>query len=786
MAQAEQPPQPAAPKPQEAAQPSPRPASLQPLSSRGQEIMARIIQQRTQASPRQERQPARTGLRVQPETAPRYQQHRERTTGVPSLSKRGQDIMARITRERAKASQAQLQEQVKRTSQPRVGEKLDITLDLTLPAEPGRGGATAVDAKTSEFIDLGRSVPRTREVRKAETPARPMPPESMLRALARAEARKKGVPVEQALAELRQQYSGDAQETRQATPVISITPEEVDTQEVSEEELRDTEEWAKEWLHGFISLQSARTPEEKEQYLVMIAQKVRQQRKLLDETYPRSLMYVPGFYGGVEGMDWEKQRTDLGMNTCQFAAVGNALRSLGVYDEERHSEEAFIRHLGGDTYVKSVRDANLIGASTGDVVRTLRELCPEVQVERTDSVHAILQAVQEGAAAVVPLLSRPSHVGSIPPKDRVSRNTYGQLYVPVVDPLSGVNDNFPIERLIKSDITLAPFPDASAGFIIRRVSPRAATEPPAIPVPQRRPGETVKGPGRSLDLFPPPLSLPPEPPPIREAPRRGFEAGGSSLASDAHPNENQDAMMYDDKKGFMAVFDGVGGEVGGAVAARIARDVFGRNLKELPQNASSRLIESTFKTATDVASTTMRAETSTNVQLRGMATCFAAAQVTTENGKQKVVYTQAGDSRLYIVKRDGTVVPLTEDEGTAPPDVARRLDHAKSEADIVGIESFWKARNMVRNLLSGYMQSLTVQTYEVQPDDVLLLGTTDGVHDNVAHQDLEQLVRQLLVQRNSAKTMADAITTQAQKEARSGGFRAKPDDITAMVLQLQQ
>ncbi len=117
--------------------------------------------------------------------------------------------------------------------------------------------------------------------------------------------------------------------------------------------------------------------------------------------------------------------------TCTLASAGNALRSLGVYDPTKHTEEKLIDFLGGDEFIKRTNG----GASHEDIASALIKLVPGAKVRGSISAYEILYAVEHGAAAVVNVGA--AHAGAIYPGSRVTRDE-GKLQVQVIDPVLGV------------------------------------------------------------------------------------------------------------------------------------------------------------------------------------------------------------------------------------------------------------------------------------------------------------------------------------------------------------
>lgn len=144
---------------------------------------------------------------------------------------------------------------------------------------------------------------------------------------------------------------------------------------------------------------------------------------------------------------WLRQRNVYGLQTCQVASAINALRFLGVYDPIRHTEERFVAAIGRDTSGQF---------ETGDIVRVLPTLAPEVSFRRSNSVAEMVEASANGAAVMFPYSN--NHEALIPPGFQLRRGTRS-IEVQVANSLSDYAEFLPIERLIRSEIIMSQDPE---------------------------------------------------------------------------------------------------------------------------------------------------------------------------------------------------------------------------------------------------------------------------------------------------------------------------------------
>lgn len=189
-------------------------------------------------------------------------------------------------------------------------------------------------------------------------------------------------------------------------------------------------------------------PDELKLYLTWLTEHTREDKERVGAIYRanerKNLDLLP------QG-SWLRQRNASGMNTCQLASSINAFRFLGIFDPSLHTEARFIQELGGNLRRDYARE-HPAGATSVDLVRVISVLAPQVNLRGTNSVADILEAVENGAAAIIPV-PHEQHVVLIPPGHRLRRGTNGQLEVQVADSLRDRERFIPVDSLIQSEIT---------------------------------------------------------------------------------------------------------------------------------------------------------------------------------------------------------------------------------------------------------------------------------------------------------------------------------------------
>jgi protein phosphatase len=119
---------------------------------------------------------------------------------------------------------------------------------------------------------------------------------------------------------------------------------------------------------------------------------------------------------------------------------------------------------------------------------------------------------------------------------------------------------------------------------------------------------------------------------------------------------NQDLPL--ERPNLYAVADGMGGHVGGEVAARVAIETLDHAFERAPTVSG-------LREAFSEANAAVWFESQANLDLRGMGTTLTAvALVGDENGRDVLALANVGDSRAYVFS-EGELVQITDDHSLA-------------------------------------------------------------------------------------------------------------------------
>ena len=229
--------------------------------------------------------------------------------------------------------------------------------------------------------------------------------------------------------------------------------------------------------------------------------------------------------------------------------------------------------------------------------------------------------------------------------------------------------------------------------------------------------------------------------------------------------ENQDAyaVQISEESGFTicVVCDGMGGPGGGKLASSLAVETFlSTCLGNLREGMDWIQVRDVTAFAVAAANTAVYERSRTADGMRGMGTTLVSAVL--RDGE--ALLDNVGDSRAYVIRKDGRIRRITRDHS-----VVERL---VQQGDIAGAEArVHPNRNLITRALGPDAESLS-DSYSVKlgHGDCLLL-CTDGLTGTVTDQELaEEIMRG-----TEDNKCLDRLLELAKKQG-------APDNVTAVLL----
>jgi PPM family protein phosphatase len=298
-----------------------------------------------------------------------------------------------------------------------------------------------------------------------------------------------------------------------------------------------------------------------------------------------------------------------------------------------------------------------------------------------------------------------------------------------------------------------------------------------------------------------------EKPPLPEGREFPGEFGAESLRSPEH--ENEDLVLADPARRVFGVFDGMGRDRTGGVAATMAYEVVDQDLEGIdrmhPEEIRELLMRA-LRTASEEISQASRHPGHENMGT----TAALAAFWGREGGISQAVLAHAGDSRIYRL-RNGQLEQLTLDDGilahyAGSEEEAWRLQRELSAAAdpaefllrnpeirdslvrALGREPAGEAdardpvllHRMINGLL-GFLGKVDLVPHTRMADarkGDLFLICSDGITDNLTDPEIREIL-------SAAVSAADAsrdLVERAYGKSQSGEPRSKHDDLTAVVV----
>jgi serine/threonine protein phosphatase PrpC len=220
---------------------------------------------------------------------------------------------------------------------------------------------------------------------------------------------------------------------------------------------------------------------------------------------------------------------------------------------------------------------------------------------------------------------------------------------------------------------------------------------------------------------------------------------------------NEDSFLADNGRLIFAVADGVGGAEAGEVASQTAIEVLdeafrhrleGADIEDLMELAIQRANASIHQMAKEHAKFSMMATTIVALHLKGNIATIG----------------HVGDSRLYRLNTEGSLLRETEDHSVVEEDVrAGRMTPAQAATH--------PSKNVISRALGAEdTVEVDLKTIEVEDGTEFLL-CTDGITRHISDGEL----RQLLVTEGDLKSLCDELKSRCYE-------RGAEDNLTAVVV----
>lgn len=253
-------------------------------------------------------------------------------------------------------------------------------------------------------------------------------------------------------------------------------------------------------------------------------------------------------------------------------------------------------------------------------------------------------------------------------------------------------------------------------------------------------------------------------------------------------SQSEDYMLVTD--GLLGVFDSVGGRDQGRLVSHLAGKTIAAHWQtqaEVARQSPPEQLADALQTLLRQADTTI-AELPISPEHKRPATTAALCVLSVHQDQIYATIAHVGDSRIYLLREGQTLQRLTKDHGYFPfavrqqkltEEEALRIEQAELADDLSPDDLAHFARRNRITCAIGWSDFpfIPTRSLPLRPGDCVLL-CTDGLHDNLTDQEIEEILR--ASGESGAQYLVSAAYWRSQQR---DTLRTKPDDISAIVAQ---
>ncbi len=233
--------------------------------------------------------------------------------------------------------------------------------------------------------------------------------------------------------------------------------------------------------------------------------------------------------------------------------------------------------------------------------------------------------------------------------------------------------------------------------------------------------------------------------------------------------KNQDAFSIHHAQQLWVLADGMGGHAGGEVASQIAVEVIPEEFQRLlashaARSPSTDVLESAATQAIETANLRIREHAHHHDDLKGMGTTIVVVVITHQDDASYAVVAHAGDSRAYCFRQD-TLSLWTKDHTLMEERLALKIITPEQ------VRTHPLRHVLTKGLGIDSRTLPTVQTYQLEPTDILLL-CSDGLTKMLSDLEIQTVLKR------GAPKLENVATSLVDTANRLGG----EDNTTVIVI----
>ncbi|MBI2631288.1 protein phosphatase 2C domain-containing protein [Candidatus Nomurabacteria bacterium] len=288
---------------------------------------------------------------------------------------------------------------------------------------------------------------------------------------------------------------------------------------------------------------------------------------------------------------------------------------------------------------------------------------------------------------------------------------------------------------------------------------------------------------------------------MQEEQKVSIDWSTESVACEAHPDVNEDAILADEEHRAFGVFDGMGGHDDAEAAAKASAEYMKGRLLEIEGGLSLEEAREKFAQIIKETDIFLQEKFQNYKDKKPATTCSVLKIHKDERGREWALIGSVGDSRVYKISPGGALEQMTKDDDSindirnwpgideqtriaAQEKMARKIANARSLGELEDKEkSFFMTRNVITIALGLNIEAPAISALHLEKGERFLI-TSDGIHDNLTTGEIEETVNELGTPAEISKKLVEKSLARS-RQGKDEEPRAKPDDMTAIVVEIE-
>lgn len=279
-----------------------------------------------------------------------------------------------------------------------------------------------------------------------------------------------------------------------------------------------------------------------------------------------------------------------------------------------------------------------------------------------------------------------------------------------------------------------------------------------------------------------------------EKKKLGLDVGEKSIVSEDHPGRNEDTTLLLKEKGVFGLFDGLSGNSQGDTASKLTKDSLEKYINEYKGELTEGGVKDAITKAFAEANKAVldKAKEKKDIYNASAAIGYVIEE---KDGRKKAVIASVGNSRVYVLTKDGNLKQITldnnirnkykdEDEARL---IQRKLNNIGTQLEFNTLQKdereLFEGRNSITQAIGSKEEvSPNIYTQDLQEGDKLIF-LTDGISGNLTVKEIGKIISE---SKNSQEA-TDRLTEAASKRSKEDNhIRHIKDDMSALVVGISE